>query len=258
MPDLMTSDFVNGRDRTLQNNLSWLKLFGCTIREKLGLLHVTHPDLAYYNAWLAYPGPMEARERIAALLSDSELSGQVRDLYVDCLWHTRALGEWLVGQGFEVAGSTTTMSSVWAGVERASDWRVVPCDDIEKWSAVYSTGFGLSAREAAIEDQRWAKAAAETSGLRFWFLRKEEITGVCQTHTGSGVTGLFSLTLLAAARGRSDLKTIGRSVFSSAGVPASSVVYYERARPSKRCRTRFRPPRGGRFAPLRSMIWYRR
>lgn len=165
----------------------------------------------------------------------------------------------LAASAFQLAGATTTSSSIW-GAEQPSDAGTVEeAVDIDRWSALYSRGFARK-KEAAVADvRRWRKAASNPNGLRFWSIKScRSVAAVCQTYKHAGVLGIFSLAMLTSTRTPEALTKIIRAVLTRADALPGSRVYYERVTPQSRHLRAFKCLSIDRLAPIRHMLLYRR
>ncbi len=75
----MSLELEDLRERTLANNLVWLRSFGCDVRREGNVVYVDNPEATDYCALLLFAGPEEVvrgflhvRERRALTRSPAE------------------------------------------------------------------------------------------------------------------------------------------------------------------------------------------
>lgn len=258
------------RRETLANNLTWLRSFGCRVREEgEGVVSVEHAALPEYCALLLMSPGARPLAALADFLARADEAGFARDVYVDEELEGQELEgvrvpDALAARGFVSVSANSTTAGVWTPPGEAPRGLVARAalpEERARWSALYSEGFGRDSREARIDLARWDLSFRSREVSHWFFVRENgEEVGVCQTCEASGVTGVYSFTLTRAARSARALVPAARALRARLAERGGVTVYFERAKRERARlpRHRLSPPLTPGFKIIRLTTGYRR
>ena len=198
----MSLELQDVRERTLANNLVWLRSFGCVVRREGGVVYVDNPEASDYCALLLFGDPDESYEAFLRYAGDARSRSLRPNVYVDRESDGPGLKRLLTRQGC----ARTAVSYVTAGeVSGGETWadvsvRAAEPREAERWASAYSLGFGRGGDEAALDRHRWRLAFRREEVRHWFFIRRGEVVGVCQTCDAHGVVGVYSFTLIPKGR----------------------------------------------------------
>jgi hypothetical protein len=244
----MENDVRELRAATLDNNLLWLESFGCKVRRAAGCIHVEHPWMPDYVALLVTGEPGEFLRELQMSITKMGPPTTAPDIYVDATSINPAVRSILDKNGFYEAALSLTMSGCWTPKVIPNDLQLRPVapTEIDRWSSLYSRGFRRTGRDAQHDRVRW-RHAYDSPYVRHWFLgTADRLLGVCQTCTCSGVTGIYSFTILPPERGFRMVRMALRAIQAKLTQDGRVTVYFERVKKTGRSiRPPIRPPTDG-------------
>lgn len=243
------------RDRTLANNFAWLESFGCKIHRRGEIVHVTHPHLSDYNAYII----LGLSSKTPKLLNTMLMDRTRRDLvYVDEAVND-SLRLDLTRSNYRLAffSQVKVASRTHLNAPAHIELRQAKPRDLTYWSQLYSEGFAHSGKLATFDLERWQSSYRDPA-IQCWFLMdKGREVGVFQTCCRNQVIGLYSVTLIPQYRTLAGIMAAGRTLRSQLPFNYSSNVYFERVTariPSQRRRALiFRS-----FMTIRRFLIYKR
>lgn len=218
------------RAATLNNNIAWLKSFGCHTMWVNNVLHIDHSTLPGYNLRLLFGSPETAVVRLETVLAGLNTASEEPEIYIDETVDSPPLRSRLCSGGFEITAINATKVSKWVPcTEEAAITlqRALPSDS-EEWISLYSAGFGHQGQEAEYDRHRWRQSFKSRSVHHWFFMQGELKIGICQTCVDSGVVGIYSFTLSSIARGMNKLRPIIRALRAKLTEDGEANVYFER------------------------------
>lgn len=233
----MTFSISELRLRTLKNNFTWLRSFGCSIRRSHRALRVDHPELPEYSAWLLPSPDPDPYQRLQTVLAEVRTGPSAPDIYIEESEPEILQLELLVRRAdYERGPASVTKAALWMPNKAPPSLQVTRArrDRIDEWSALYSEGFGRAKRDRDVDRSRWRRAVLHPK-LRFWFIEKAHgAIGICQTCHDFNVVGIYSLTLVPSHRGTGSVRLCMKTLKSHLAAAGEVIVYFERVKPLRR------------------------
>jgi hypothetical protein len=249
------------RAATLNNNLVWLKSFGCEIRHCDDSIYINHPQMRDYSAWLILGAPHRAKENLTAALGENKKLLVEPDIYVDDACSSAALETTLVEDGFKSISVSMTTAKFLSRNYAPTELTVQPADrsSFEQWTSLYSEGFNRHGHDAEVDRFRWLQSFESDDRVQHWFFTiGDRKVGVCQTCVCFGVVGIYSFTLGSGARGLRNLKKALRALRAKVAKQGETCVYWERLLPAGSHERRRRARSSSGIIVVRKLIGYRR
>lgn len=241
------------RKLTLDDNLAWLRAFGCEVRHRSGMIYVHHDELPEYCGWLFVEASPPALLQLGEIM---HLPNHLDPVYVDESAATPAVMALLAGRTRAESRNVTVAAPLprrrWRS---ALKLRKASLDDAAEWSSIYSRGFRRTGNDGAVDRRRWSVAFGSET-IDHWFIAEDQRRiGVCQTTRGR-VRGIYSFTLLPEVRTPRTLSRALGALFAVLAAVPDAWIYYEALGKSTQGKSRIQPVLGMRL--VRAMTGYHR
>ncbi len=125
----------------------------------------------------------------------------------------------------EVSGGEASYD---VSVRAAEQW------EIEQWASAYSLGFGRVGGEAVLDRHCWRLAFGREEVCHWFFIRRDEVVGVCQTCDAHGVVGVYSFTLIPKGRNLSLIHGAIQTLRAKLAERGRVTTYFERVKEGSR------------------------
>lgn len=218
------------RAKTLDNNLTWLKSFGCTVDNQDEIIRIENDELPEYNAYLVLGSSRDVVLELQSIL----INPKQRDalVYVDEAISTDTIRAVLAASGLKLGLRSRVKTNPLKSKPGLADieLELAQPDDYARWAALYSEGFGRSGQAAEIDLKRWRRAFACPEVLHWFFKRGAKTIGVCQTCISSGVAGVYSFTLSSEERSVNRFVASARALGVELRNRGEEIAYFERIR----------------------------
>lgn len=248
------------RGATLGNNIVWLQSFGCEVEGYDGLIHVQHPHLREYSAWLITARPKKAARHLKRILHDSKEPQTSPDIYLDEASVEPGIESLLSESKYEHSFLSITIANSFSSGYEPGTLMLEPAEhQFEQWLSLYSEGFSRSGRFVEIDRARWLYTLEHNDYVRHWFFVKDNRKiGICQTCTAKGVVGVYSFSITPESRHLSNLRAALRALEGWIADEGERYMYFERLLPANSRRI-WRPSHHSkRIVIVRKMLGYRR
>lgn len=255
------SFFEGLRTATLRNNLIWLQSFGCEVEDYGDLVHVRHPQIPDYSAWLIMGPPEQSARRLKRLLEELRGSDATPDIYLDEGSCDSSSQQMLAEHEFDNVSLSLTLVSP-ASLQSAPPALTLKRADrssFDEWLALYAEGFNRRGAEKEIDRSRWLLALEKSDAVQPWFFQKDDdMVGICQTCRAEGVVGIYSFTLRPRCRGVRWIRAANCALTAKAAETGEPYLYLERLLPADSNRARRKVNSNARIVLVRKMFGYRR
>lgn len=249
------------RKATLHNNLIWLQSFGCEVEDYGDLVHIHHPQLPAYSAWLITSPAEESNRQLKNLLKRVKGASATPDIYLDEVSCDLANRQMLAENDFNNDFVSLTLVSPVLPQRNPSALTLKRADRscFNEWLALYAEGFNRLGRDAEIDRSRWLLALERSDAVRPWFfLKGDDVVGICQTCEAEGVVGAYSFTLRPRFRGVRWIRAANCALNARAAEMGERYLYLERLLPAQSNRVRRRVNSNSRIVLIRKMFGFRR
>ncbi len=95
-------------------------------------------------------------------------------------------------------------------------------------------GFGRVGGEAVLDRHRWRLAFGREEVRHWFFIRRDEVVGVCQTCDAHGVVGVYSFTLIPKGRNLSLIHGAIQTLRAKLAERGRVTTYFERVKEGSR------------------------
>ncbi len=220
------------RKRTLANNLIWLRSFGCHVEREGDVIYVNHPELSDYCALLLFADSKRSFEAFHRYVEGGWGGSSPPTVYVDEDAASPQLKRLLTREGYV----RTSMSYVTAGEWRSAEGftevgiHIAELDQAGHWASIYSLGFGRAGEDAMLDRRRWRKAFHHGDIRHWFFVKRDEVIGVCQTCVAHEVTGIYSFTLVPGERNSNSIHEAIHALRAKLLEDGLVSVYFERVK----------------------------
>ncbi|HJQ33415.1 MAG TPA: hypothetical protein VJ866_14610 [Pyrinomonadaceae bacterium] len=220
------------RERTLANNLVWLRSFGCRVRRLGGVVFVTHPDLNDYCALLLFADPKSSYTTLEAYAGHRPRRASAPNVYVDREAYSPELRQLLSRNGCARKSVSQVTAGEWARAGRAGEVeiRAALTWEVADWASVYSLGFGREGADKESDRRRWGMSFQDPAVGHWFFLRRGKVIGVCQTCDADGVVGIYSFTLVPEEREFDSVHSAVNALRAKLLEDGPARVYFERVK----------------------------
>ncbi|MFN0140385.1 MAG: hypothetical protein ACKVQW_09925 [Pyrinomonadaceae bacterium] len=214
----------------MENNLIWLRSFGCEIDRQDEIIYVRHHELREFNARLVMGSSDNTVRKLTSLLGEINANGPL--IYVDESFNNDSIQASLARNGFkQISANRIKAASIPAETSDGNlKMELARATDHEEWSALYSQGFARRGKDAELDRVRWRRSFEKPEILHWYFSTHGQNVGVCQTCFGAGVVGLYSFTLLPASRTLRASIGAARSLRNEMARRSEHIIYFERVR----------------------------
>ncbi|MCA1621001.1 MAG: hypothetical protein LC795_17180 [Acidobacteria bacterium] len=228
----MSLELRDLRERTLANNLVWLRSFGCDVRREGEVVRVDNPEARDYCALLLFAGARESFDALRRCVGGEGAGSFPPNVYVDRQADGPDLRRLLTRKGCAKTSVSYVTAGEWGRAEAAADVsiRAAERSEVAQWASAYSLGFGRGAGEGALDRQRWRLAFRHEAVRHWFFTRRDEVVGVCQTCDAHGVVGVYSFTLIHRERGLNPIHSAIRTLRAKLAERGRVTVYFERVK----------------------------
>ncbi len=231
------------RERTLANNLVWLRSFGCRVERRGGVVTVAHPELKDYCALLLFADPESSYEALRDYVWRWPGWAPAPSVYVDREAYSPPFRLLLSRKGCARTSVSRVTAGEWRRAARTGEVgiRAARPEEADDWASLYSLGFGREGADRESDRRRWRMSFRDADVRHWFFLRGGKVVGVCQTCDAHGVVGIYSFTLVPEERrpGRVHSAVDALRTRLVEGGPAR--VYFERVRGPESLRPARRP-----------------
>ena len=227
----MSLELRDLRERTLANNLVWLRSFGCGVRREGDVVRVDNPEARDYCALLLFADARESYEALRRCAGEESAGSLPPNVYVDRQADSPDLRRLLARKGCAKTAVSYVTAGVWSWGE-ASNVAIIPASPAEAdiWASVYSLGFGRVGDEASLDGRRWRRAFQREEVRHWFFADRGELVGVCQTCDAHGVVGVYSFTLVPGEREHGLLHRAIHTLRAKLAERGRVTVYFERVK----------------------------
>ena len=247
--ELSQEKYLDLQDRTLANNLAWLKSFGCEVRRASQSIQVTHSELPEYNALIILGAGLSSnllhKSNFGAVYVDELIADSVEmDLY-------RSDYRLAFFSQVKIARRTSEKSIGQIKLREALH------RDMIRWSELYAEGFNQPVEQARANLARWETSFHDPSSQFWFFIDEGREVGVFQTYCRNDVIGLYSVTLQRGYRTLRKIISAGRALRSTLPLNYSNYVYFERIT-GRIPATKRRTPVFRKFMTLRRFLIFKK
>ena len=210
MKERIVKDKIHAlRTDALNNNIIWLKSFGCKVQIKNSLMHIDHQEVTEYKSYLILEPSQKAFKELKKILNRINSVRIKPGIFLDASIKNTSLISALIKKGYERTDINVTMAGIVTQGPERPIFKLQPAslDDIDLWSSLYSESFGRYGKKAEIDHLRWEQAFLTRNEVRHWLiLKRKTYIGVCQTCTGCGLVGVYSFCVKPSERSVSNLR----------------------------------------------------
>ena len=262
MPDnrISPAELESLSEATLDNNLLWLRSFGCEVRRKENLIEIKHPQIRDYSAWLIFEHQEKTRTQLASIFEEIEGSPTAPDIYLDHYLFNPSIEQLLAENNFKPAFINLTLALKPSSKQEPAPLTLQPAEraNFEQWLLLYADGFNRHGRDAEVDRRRWLHAFENSDSVRHWFFVKDnDIAGICQTCIANGVVGIYSFTLMPGFRGIRNI-LIAMQALRESFVEEKGYFYIERLLPINSRKMNSAHRVSEKLINVRTMLGFRR